>query len=267
MTAPNHDRAATQNPHLDGSPFRHRGSSTGFLLLHGLLATPAELRPLAQGLVAAGYSVSVPRLPGHGATIDALHRCRWQDWLATGQLALRELATDCDRCVVGGSSMGALLALCLAAESEIVSGVVGYAPCVRFRTPLIRLSRVLRYVIKTRSKGREVADSIVEQRWQGYREDSLPAAAELLSLISYTTRRLQAVKQPVLLFQGLRDETVDPRGIALIFSRLGSRSKSLVWLPQSSHCLVLDVEQERVLAETLRFAGRLNDWCSRELIR
>ena len=52
-------------------PFFHSGGNTGVLLCHGFTGTPASLRPWADTLAAAGLTVSLPRLPGHGTT--------WQD--------------------------------------------------------------------------------------------------------------------------------------------------------------------------------------------
>ena len=64
-----------QNPHLDSSPFCFEGSSTGVLLLHGLTATPVEVRLIGQYLHERGYTVSGPLLPGHGATVEAINAC------------------------------------------------------------------------------------------------------------------------------------------------------------------------------------------------
>ena len=52
-----------QNPQLDGTTFSFSAGPTGLLLLHGLLATTAEVRPLGERLHAAGFSVSAPLLP------------------------------------------------------------------------------------------------------------------------------------------------------------------------------------------------------------
>jgi carboxylesterase len=43
-----------------------KGGPTGVLLLHGFTDSPASVLPWAEFLAQAGYSISVPRLPGHG---------------------------------------------------------------------------------------------------------------------------------------------------------------------------------------------------------
>ena len=49
-------------------PYSHQGGPTGVLLCHGFTGSPQSLRPWAEYLAAAGLTVSLPRLPGHGTT-------------------------------------------------------------------------------------------------------------------------------------------------------------------------------------------------------
>ncbi|MEJ7707949.1 MAG: alpha/beta fold hydrolase [Nocardioidaceae bacterium] len=72
------------------------------------------MRPWAEHLAAAGFTVSLPRLPGHGSTWQDLNRTRWQDWYAEVCRALDELMATCDEVMVAGLSMGGCLALRLA---------------------------------------------------------------------------------------------------------------------------------------------------------
>ena len=54
------------------SPISIAGDGRGVLCLHGLTGTPFEVRPLAEALGTAGYTVEVPLLAGHGATLRDL---------------------------------------------------------------------------------------------------------------------------------------------------------------------------------------------------
>ena len=88
----------------------------GVLLLHGLTGSPWELRPLAEHLVAVGHSVAMPLLAGHGVSLEALARSRWQDWLASARAAMNWLEPQVERIHIVGLSMGGLLALLLAGQ-------------------------------------------------------------------------------------------------------------------------------------------------------
>ena len=55
-------------------PFSHSGGTTGVLLCHGFTGSPQSLRPWAEYLAAAGLTVCLPRLPGHGTTWQEMAR-------------------------------------------------------------------------------------------------------------------------------------------------------------------------------------------------
>ena len=50
--------------------FAAENGPLGVLVLHGFTGNPASMRPLAELIAAAGYSVELPRLPGHGTTVE-----------------------------------------------------------------------------------------------------------------------------------------------------------------------------------------------------
>jgi carboxylesterase len=106
------------------------GGRLGFLLIHGLGGTPLEMRYVAHGLATAGHTVHVPQLAGHCGTVDELKVCGWLDWHASVEAEHDQmLAAGCETMVVGGLSMGSVLALHLAAtRPETVAGLALYAP-------------------------------------------------------------------------------------------------------------------------------------------
>lgn len=99
-------------------PTAHIAGARGALVLHGLTGSPWEVRPLAERLEDAGYSVAMPLLAGHGGTLEELTRSRWQDWLASARAAMNWLELHVDRVHIVGLSMGALLSLLLAGQAS-----------------------------------------------------------------------------------------------------------------------------------------------------
>jgi carboxylesterase len=87
------------------------------------------MRFVAQALARAGMTVLCPQLAAHTGSFDELQDSRWQDWYASAEAALDQLRHRCDTVIVAGLSMGAVLALMLAAErKKDVDGAVLYAP-------------------------------------------------------------------------------------------------------------------------------------------
>lgn len=127
------------------------GNSTGVLLIHGLGGTPVEMKTLAQKIADTGATVYCCQLAGHCGTEQDLAVSKWQDWYESVEAALAELETRCDTVVVGGLSMGALLAAMLAArEPERVHGLLMLAPtlwydgwAIPWYSFLLKIARVL----------------------------------------------------------------------------------------------------------------------------
>jgi carboxylesterase len=102
---------------------------TGFLLVHGLGGTPLELKFVAKGLARRGFTVHCCQLAGHCGDEADLLATGWRDWYASVETGLDVLRARCDTVIAGGLSMGAVLALHLAAQRDAeVHGLALYAP-------------------------------------------------------------------------------------------------------------------------------------------
>ncbi|MEZ5309925.1 MAG: alpha/beta fold hydrolase [Microthrixaceae bacterium] len=84
------------------------------LVLHGFTGNPQSVRPLADALVAQGFSVEMPLLSGHGTTVEDMMTTDWLDWSADAETALSRLAERTETQVVAGLSMGGSLTVWLA---------------------------------------------------------------------------------------------------------------------------------------------------------
>ena len=238
------------HPELDGASFTYQGGKTGFLLLHGFTATTAEVRPLAERLLAAGFTISAPLLPGHGTHPDDLNRVRWQDWVHFAESEYQKLCGQCDEVWVAGESMGGLLSLLLAAEHPEIRGVLLYAPALEIRK--LRAAFVLQYFMKYLAKHNAKDDLL----WKGYNVYPLRGAVQLQKLQRQTRKALGDVTQPTLAFFSEKDATVDPTASSLLKTKLGSKELELVILKESPHVILLANEQQKVIDHTLSFISK-----------
>ncbi len=246
-----------QNPQLSGDSFFWAGGRTGILLFHGFTATTAEVRPLAQTLHQAGYTVAGPLLPGHGATPQDLNRCRWTDWVAAAEQAYQELASRRQLVFVGGESMGGLLTLYLASQHPEIAGLFVYAPALQVPSRILPLIiPFLAPFFPTRPKSPSAALP-ADARWQGYTVYPTRAAAQLFKLQRIVRRLLHVIQQPILIVHGRLDQAVDPKSPEIIYQRVKSEIKELHWLENSGHCVILDGEWEQAAARTEAFIKRV----------
>src|SRR5947207_8954810 len=77
------------------------------LLLHGLTGTPVDMHYMKDALVADGYTVSSPLLPGRGTRPEDMFSLSWEAWMSSALSSYDELARDHENAVVGGLSAGA----------------------------------------------------------------------------------------------------------------------------------------------------------------
>jgi len=127
--APLPKQARPQATEVADESIRFVGGPTGFLLIHGLGGTPMEMRFVAQGLARAGHTVHVPQLAGHCGSAEELKATTWLHWYESVETEHDRLRKTCDRIVVGGLSMGAVLALHHAAQHpNDVAALALYSP-------------------------------------------------------------------------------------------------------------------------------------------
>ena len=243
------------NEHLEGDSFYWDGGPVGVLLLHGLTATVAEVRPLAKLLQAQGYTVTGPLLPGHGTQPEDLNKVSWRDWVETAESSYHHLATVCDHVFIGGESTGAVIALYVAAKYPEIAGVLAYAPSIKLAVSTADLLRLYASAPFLESIPKEDPDS--HPLWQGYRVNPLWGVVELVRLGGETRQRLDQIEQPMFIVQGRHDTIIAPDSGEIILTGIGSEVKEQLWLEASGHVVILDDERETVAALTIQFIEKV----------
>jgi carboxylesterase len=234
-------------------PFFHSGGSTAVLLCHGFTGNPSSMRPWADYLAAAGLTVSLPRLPGHGTTWQEMARTRWQDWYAEVDRAYEELRGQAGEIFVMGLSMGAALALRLAElRGDGIAGLVLVNPSLTADNALARLAPLFGRVVPS-VKGigsdikKEGAHELAYDRIPG------PAAASLASLWKLTKQRLGDVSQPVLAYHSSADHVVGPASMRILREALPAGQLTVRELGNSYHVATLDNDADEIFAGSLEF--------------
>src|SRR6187549_1740011 len=101
------------------------------LLIHGFNDTPQSMAYLASAIHRAGWTVSVPRLPGHGVGLRVMAReSRAALWMSTVASAYENLRSTHKTVMVCGQSMGAALAVLLSDSHPDIPALALLAPFV-----------------------------------------------------------------------------------------------------------------------------------------
>lgn len=242
--------------------FYWKGGRRGCLLSHGLTGTPYEMRFVGEQLHRAGFTVSGVALAGHVGRVEELARCRWQDWYASLERGVEQLRRDCDRVMVGGLSLGSLLALRLAHQRPDCVDAIALlsTPLVlgnrwARRVPL-SAHRALRFLptrLSALPKRSEIADPAALAIHPGNTSMPLSAVAELLKLARLLRVELSEVRQPALVIQAQDDPTAPMVNLEILSAALPNLFKA-VRLTRSRHVITVDYEKQQVADEMVRFA-------------
>jgi carboxylesterase len=238
-------------------PYSHRGGPSGVLVLHGFTGNPASMRSIAELCASAGYSVELPRLPGHGTTIEDMIPTTWSDWSKTAEDAFDQLAERCERVAIVGLSMGGGLA---AYVCEVRPSVVG---CV-FINPLVKPAplEMIEGINALLEAGLSTVESIgsdikKEGGFEGsYDATPLAPAKSLFEGIANVHDNLNLIVAPSLLLSSREDHVVtSDNGDDLASMTSGPIER--VWLEDSYHVATMDNERELVESLTMDFLARV----------
>lgn len=247
---------------LDTRPFFLPGGPVGCLLLHGFTATPYDMRFLGQRLHEHGLTVSAIRLPGHATSSEDMERYRWADWVEAARAGLSELGAKAGRVVLVGQSMGALLALKLAAERAheidalalMSTALVVSARWMYWTVPLAGwlapvLPAALRFVVKGDS---DIADAAARAVSPTYRRVPIRSVHELLRLQAHVRSLLPRIQQPVLALHSSQDHVCPLENVDILQRELAGPVHTAI-LSRCYHVISVDVEKERAAREIVAF--------------
>lgn len=236
---------------------------SGVLVLHGFTGNPSSVRSVAVALAEAGHHVELPRLPGHGTTVDEMQRTGWADWAAEVAAARERLAERADRIVLAGLSMGGTLALHAALRwgdrpHGELCGVLCINPATRAQPP--EVIEMLHELLDdgmhlVPGGGADIADpTAVDLSYEG------TPIGPLLSLqlegLAPMQHRYHEIAAPLRLVTSRQDHVVDPADSEHLAATYGGEVEHM-WLERSYHVATQDYDRELVVASAVEFVDRI----------
>ena len=232
-------------------------SRIGVLLIHGFTGSPASMTPWGKALSEHGWTIRVPRLPGHGCRWQDMNLTTWEDWYAEAERNLRELQATCDQVFVCGLSMGGSLTLRLAEKhGSDIAGIVLVNPAVHSERPDRHLLPVISKFLKAFPG---ISNDIAKpgQDEVAYGKIPLKAAHSLSQLWKLIKSDIAQVTQPVILFRSLQDHVVEASNAQWILEHVSSADKEEVLLENSFHVATLDYDAPLIQERSAEFIVRL----------
>jgi carboxylesterase len=234
---------------------------------------------VAHGLARAGHAVHVPQLAGHCGAMEELKASGWLDWHASVEAEHdRMQAAGCGTIVVGGLSVGSVLALHLAAtRPETVAGLALYAPSlwldgwgVPWHAGLFKLV-TMKWCADLFSFAERHPWGVKDERLRALIEKAIQSGdssragvaalpgrlmLELRWLVQRVRQEIGQIRQPALIVHPREDDRASLRNLSYLQAHLGGLIETVV-LDDSYHLVTLDRQRQVVVGRTLEFAARL----------
>lgn len=227
------------------------------LVLHGFTGNPQSMRSLAEALAAAGFTVDLPLLPGHGTAVEDMLETRWEDWSGAAEASYRALSDRCDRVMVAGLSMGGTLACWLAERHPELAALAVVNPLVD--PPAEEYRELIRGMLADGTEtvegiGSDIAkEGSVESAYSG---SPLAAALSLFEGVDEVSSGLSDIRCPTLLLSSRVDHVVAAESGDLL-KRSVAGPIERVYLERSYHVATLDWDAPVVEERVAAFAGKV----------
>lgn len=250
------------------------------LLVHGLTGTPAEMKHYGKVLARKGLTTVCPVLAGHCASIKTLTATTWQDWVSSIEQVFLEMRKRYRKVFIAGLSMGALIALMVAARyKEAVAGVILLSVTLfydgwnmppfkqRFLLPIV-LYTPLKYFVhweetapygikceRTRALVAAILDNKDAQASEkiGYFKTPATVILESVRLIRQAKKQLADVVSPVLIVHSTEDDMASIKNAHYVEKRLGSHDIQTMYISDTYHVLTLDKRKDDIAKRSAEF--------------
>ncbi len=252
-------------PVLPGAePFAADGGPIGVVVSHGFTGTPASMRPWAERLAAAGFTVRLPRLPGHGTTWQEMNATRWPDWYGEIERAYDELSGRCEQVFACGLSMGGTLVTRLAElKGDGVAGVVLVNPSYGTERFDAKFARFLAPFVASRPGiGSDIKKQAVRE--PGYDRTPVRAFASLQQLWRVVASDFGRLRAPILMYRSREDHVVEPKSGLLLQQGATATTVREVVLENSYHVATMDYDADLIFDGSVEFIREHADAAARQ---
>lgn len=244
-------------PIIEGAePWSAAGGDRGVLVVHGFTGNPHSMRPVAEALAAAGFTVELPLLPGHGTAVADMIPTGWPDWLGAAEDAYRDLAGRCEKVAVVGLSMGGAITAWLASEHPEIAGIACLNAVV---TPPDGMRELIEGMVAGGDEvmagiGSDIAkEGVVES---AYPETPLRPLLTLFDAAAELEGRLDRITCPTLVVNSPQDHVVDPSNSDVLAASV-SGPVERVTAPDSFHVVTLDNDGPAVVEAVTAFCAKV----------
>ncbi len=229
----------------------------GILLIHGFLASPAEMISLGERFYQLDWHVIGVRLKGHGTSPWDLRDRDWSEWVASVKRGFDILSAYSNNIHVIGFSTGGLLALQQAIQhpDDKLASVISVSAPVEFRSKQLKFVPLLHQANKlVRWVNAEgiipFRPNVAEHPEVNYAHIPIRALYELQKFIDQFFKQAAPINCPVRLFQSNEDPVVEPESVKLLCRHISAKDKQIEIINSQRHGILyedIDNTQQKII--------------------
>ncbi|MCX8058219.1 MAG: alpha/beta fold hydrolase [Spirochaetes bacterium] len=233
-----------------------KNKERGIILFHGYSGSPSEMLILAKKFEDRGISVYCPRLTGHGTNFQDFEDTKMQDWFRCATDAYLEFSKRVKNVYLVGLSMGGIL-------SSYLAYLFNIEKIALLATPYDYPDKKFKYLwlIKPffnrikQPNSAPALNNLNNKNYLIYYKDyySIKSLIELKKTINFFRKILKKVKADSIIFHSEKDKIVSYRSPQMIYNKIGSKRKQLIYLKKSNHVLSLDYEVDIIFDNICSF--------------
>ena len=253
-------------PENIGEPFflKRFFSRKGVILIHGYMAAPEEIRPLADYLYQNGYNVYGVRLRGHGTAPEDLAIRNWEKWYSSASRAYIIMKNSVKTFSIAGFSMGGGIALLQVANKPgRFASVISINAPLKLKSiaskfsPFVLAWNTLLTKINVDKWKMEFIKNDPENPQINYVRNPVSGGYELEKLMRSVENHLPNVVDPTLIIQAAGDPVVDSVSGQEIFDKIGTKEKELFIVNANHHGILRGAAAQEVCEKVLEFLNEV----------
>jgi len=224
------------------------------ICIHGFSLSRDAFSDFANRFAARGYAVASIDMAGFGSFqaikgVDVVNPDLWIEQVANGVHQIKRDNPDLPILLMGESMGGAIALQSAVIVQDKLAGLICSVPAGERYGKTMENIKVGRNLLRARWRPMDVASDLALQMFSDpeKREEylnnakarAMAAPEELVRFQSFMNQNEEAApkitKVPVIMFQGLSDRLVKPRGTADIYTTIASKDKDLIVIGKQEH--------------------------------
>lgn len=232
---------------VKGRDYCSMNKEIGFLIIHGFAGTIGDIEPLNRYLLDKGFDTVCVKLKGHTGKRMDLARVSYVDWINSSEEGLMELSSRCKKIIAIGFSMGGLIAANVCQKYDVEAIITLSTPI--YYWDIKRIGINIMKDLKTRNF------NSLSRYLKSIIRIPLLALINFKILLMKTKPIFKQIRCPILVIQGLLDDTVHYRSADYIYSNVSSQLKIIKYYNNSNHIICQSKDRNKVFDDIFVFVN------------